>query len=406
MPLLAVEMLIRDRLGLDPAALGPTVCPRAVENRMRLHSLESPAEYLRLLEADPLEVDALAAELVVPETWFFRGGRPLYDRLADFVSTRFSSKGNPVQILSMPCSSGEEPYSLVIALNERAVSAAMYHLDAIDLCGMHIAKARAGVYGPYAFREGGKDIRPCYFRGANDRWTLLPHIRELVHFQVGNAISPGLPNGNTQYDLLLCRNLFIYLTPEARNQAIENLERLIGPDGLLCLTPAEADRLPAGRFVPEGPVEFGIYRRSNSAGRSVTAPSGAAARQLPVPRSAPVPRPAPPAAVEPIRSAAASLEAAREFADRGELARAREICEQMIRSQVELCASYTLLGVIHQAESNPALAADAFRKALYLDPGHAEAITHMIVLCETRGDGQQAAVLRKRLQRLAGEGQP
>ena len=69
----------------------------------------------------------------------------------------------PVRILSVPCSTGEEPYSLVIALHEQLTPPADYQIDAVDLSTAHLERARAARFTSFAFREAGPDIRPAYF---------------------------------------------------------------------------------------------------------------------------------------------------------------------------------------------------------------------------------------------------
>ena len=105
------------------------------------------------------------------------------------------------------------------------------------------------------------DVRPVYFHQIEGQWELLPHLRAAVRFQPGNLTDPLFLASERPYDLILCRNLFIYLTPDARVRALANFDRLLALDGWLCVTPTEADRLPPDRFVSDGPTEFGIYRR-------------------------------------------------------------------------------------------------------------------------------------------------
>src|SRR5947209_13114807 len=109
-----------------------------------------------------------------------------------------------------------------------------------------LAKAAAARYGVFAFREAGTDMRPAYFRDVEGQWELLPHLRAAVRFQPGNLTEPDFLASERAYDLILCRNLFIYLTPDARLRAMANFDRLLAFDGRLCVTPAEADRLPPG----------------------------------------------------------------------------------------------------------------------------------------------------------------
>ena len=90
----AVETVVRERLGLDPAALGPHILERAVEARIRARGLIDPALYTARLMTDVAERNALAAELAVSETWFFRGGRALFERLGDRASHAAAAAGD------------------------------------------------------------------------------------------------------------------------------------------------------------------------------------------------------------------------------------------------------------------------------------------------------------------------
>ncbi len=391
----AIDAVVRERLGLDPLALGPHVLGRAVEVRMHARGLTDPAVYASRLMTEPAERDALAADLAVSETWFFRGGRSLFDRLAAFVADRTAgrSPGNTIRILSIPCSTGEEPYSLAVALHERFLTPDDFTIDAVDLSERALARAKAAGYGAFAFREAGTDIRPPYFRRVEDRWELLPHLRAAVRFRTGNLTDPLFLAGERAYDLIVCRNLFMYLTADGRVRAMANFDRLLALDGRMCVTPGEADRLPPGRFVPDGPTESGIYRRVGvgSALHNVLAPLADA--PLAVPPVAPA---APEGAAAP-----GTLGAARRLADAGRLDEARAACERLLRTRPADADAQSLLGVVHLAAGRTNDAFEALRKALYLVPDHAEAMAHMMGLCERRGDTARAAALRRRLARLA-----
>lgn len=393
----AIETVVRERLGLDPAALGPNVLARAVEGRMLARGLSDPALYAARFMTEPAERDALAADLAVSETWFFRGGRPLFDRLGAFVAERAANRtsGSPVRILSIPCSTGEEPYSLAIALHERFLTPSEYTIDAVDLSERAMERAIAARFTAFAFREIGPDMRPAYFRQVDDRWELLPHLRAGVRFQQGNLSDTVFLGTERPYDLILCRNVFIYLTPDARVRATANLERLLAFDGRLCVTPAEADRLPPTRFVLDGLPELGVYRRvgvsntvsTNATPRVEVAPETVEVFATKRPGDSPAP---------------VTLVAARAFADAGRLKEARAVCEQLLRVRPIDADALALLGIVHLAAGYSDEAFDAFRKALYLVPDHAEAMEHMVGLCERRGDKTRAAALRRRLAAKGG----
>lgn len=414
MNLLGIETAVREQLGLEPEALGSAAFHRAVGQRMRANAVATPDAYLGLLTRNPTESSALIDELVVPETWFFRGGRVLFERLAALLAGRSEFQGKPARILSVPCSTGEEPYSLVIALRERLAAPETFTVDACDISESHLARAVAARFTAFAFREPGTDIRPTYFRHDGNRWELLSHIRTAVRFRIGNATDPHFLEAEQPYDLILCRNLFIYLTADARTRAMATLDHLLAPDGWLCLSPGEAGRLSPGRFSIEGPAELGIYRRSKAGDETQRGRSGSTARFVAM-RSSPTPAQSrltePPSSVTTIERAtsqtalapAVELNAARQLADAGKLSEARIACEHLTHGDGDLPGTYTLLGVILQAQGYTAEASEAFRKALYLDPDHAEALGHMIVMCNSRGDVTQAAILRKRLARIKPE---
>jgi chemotaxis protein methyltransferase WspC len=385
---------------------------------MQQRGVSAQDSYLGILVTDPVEADALAAELVVPETWFFRGGPQLFERLVEFIGTRSI---RPVRVLSVPCSTGEEPYSLAIALHRRHIPPDRYHIDALDLAAGHVERATEGRYTNFSFRETDTDIRQLYFRPSGELWQLLPHLRHAVHFRTGNLIGTAFLPGEAAYDLILCRNLFIYLTADGRLRAMANLDRLLAQDGWLCLTPGEADRLPPGRFVQEGPSELGIYRRAGMGSGSAGVPKGNTGLPPSVKEDSPSAR-AVSAAAELARRpgqapdegpafvaqsgspvASASLADAQKLADAGKLTEARVMCEAMLKMETNSPDAHTLLGVIHQAEGRTAEAADCFRRALYLNPDHTEALEHMIVISEQRGDAAQTAALRRRLSRTTRE---
>lgn len=402
MNLAPLEQLIRTRIGLDVACLGAAVLARAAATRMAVCGLSSPQAYTGLVSQNSDEWSALVGELVVPESWFFRGGRELFDHLARWVRGRLhESPGRTVRVLCVPCSTGEEPYSLAIALQREGVSAARCRIDAADLARKHLLRAASGRYSSFSFREAGPDPRPDHFLDRGEgQWEIAPELRDRVHFHTGNLVDSTFLIDEEVYDLILCRNLFIYLTEDGRTRALTNLERLLAADGWLVLTPAEADRLPRGRFIPEGPISLAIFKREDNPpprkNRPATLRRGiqrsnhsASYNHIPLPALAETRLPDDP------------LERGRRLADAGELEAARTICEQALAAGVASAGLFHLLGVIHLAEGRSADAGEAFRKALYLAPDHVETLTHMAILCEARGETDQAAGMRRRLERLA-----
>jgi chemotaxis protein methyltransferase WspC len=399
MILTPVIELLRERIGLAPESLGASLLSGVVGARMRALGLSAPADYAARLTADPQEFGALAADLTVPETWFFRGGE-VFPFLARHIAgaIRRRPAGPRYRTLSVPCSTGEEPYSLALALIESGVAPGSWQIDAVDLSPRHIERACRGVYGEFSFRQTDPRLRQRYFRPTAAGWELDSAVRALVRFREGNLLAPFFLAGEEPFDLIFCRNLFIYLHPAARRRALETLDRLLAADGWLCMGHAEPIEFSEPRFVRAGPVGSFLYQRVPAGGARPTA-SGVVGRAPPPGR---VPAPAPAAAP----AAVDSLDQARQLADRGQLDEALAAC-RTAQSRGEASALlFSLMGELHQARREKDEARRCFERALYLDPGQRDALTHLMLLCQDAGDDAQAARLRRRLERAAAGGEP
>ncbi len=420
MTLHTLELVVRDRFGLDIEALGPSVFPKAVETRMTAVAAHSIESYLAILNRSVGELTALAAEIVVPESWFFRGGWELFQTLALFVKERAQRlpSSSPVRILSIPCSTGEEPYSLAIALHEWGIPAASYEIQGIDLSRAHIARAESAVYRSFAFREPFPK-RETFFLPDCDRWILRPALRQTVKFRTGNILDFSTQLRQPSFDLIFSRNIFIYLTADARQRAMAKLDDLLIPDGWLCLSPAEANRLVPGKFEAQGHPKFGLYRRIPS-----TTPKPSLVLQVhqaPVhsypplfnlvanaatDRSPRVDRPgftterptSPPNTVA--MATNEWITAIRELANTGQLADAKLQCGELLVVAPGSAESQALWGVLCQAEGRTEEAENAFRRALYLDHNHRESIQFLILLATARRAQNEVATLRRRLAQL------
>ena len=138
--------LLRRRIGLDPQSLGPAALPCAIAQRMQALGLTASEDYVARLEGDAEEFQVLIGDITVPETWFFRGG-DIFQYLAKQVAEIIRPRGSEerVRILTVPCSSGEEPYSLAIAFAEYSVSPTGWMIQAVDLSERQLTRARRGV---------------------------------------------------------------------------------------------------------------------------------------------------------------------------------------------------------------------------------------------------------------------
>ncbi|MCZ2341564.1 MAG: hypothetical protein LC104_07175 [Bacteroidales bacterium] len=414
-----LEYLTR-RIGLDPDSLGASTIAEAIQERMRIVEKPEPNSYREYLETEPAELQKLAERIVVSETWFFRGPG-LFDYLARTI--RDAVHADPkriVRVLSIPCSTGEEPYSLAMALQELQVPPNRHVLVGVDLSTQAITTAQRGVYREFAFRQILPAIRARYFRNQETTWTISDAIKSRVQFHTGNLLDPhGISNLGSPFDIVLCRNLLIYFTAETRRQALNQIERLLLPEGLLAVGSAEPSALSGRPFLTVGTGELFLFRYSPSTQPSGVPPRFSEPRRsqgsvilapvlprqvtpvavpLPTPRTAPIPVVGNPV-TEP------SLDEARLLADAGQLSAAETLC-QAVLARTPTAQGYALLGVICHARGRLEEATEALRRALYLEPHHREALIHALTVALAAGQTAQAENLRARLRKLTQEERP
>ncbi|WP_295428703.1 CheR family methyltransferase [uncultured Thiodictyon sp.] len=167
MNLEAARGLLQARLGLRLEGQDEARLRRAIQQRMTALGLDAGAAYLAQLHADAIELAALAGLLTIKETYFWR--EPQHLRLVTGhlapLLLRGRAAGAPVRILSAGCATGEEPYSIAMALRERyaASSARLFRIEGVDLDSHAIAGARTGRYRPYALRALAPDLRARWF---------------------------------------------------------------------------------------------------------------------------------------------------------------------------------------------------------------------------------------------------
>ena len=412
MPMAAIEQLLKQTMGLNSASIGSTAISRAVLQRMRERGLAEVDDYLLRLRGDPIETAKLVDLVVVPETWFFRDRNP-FTALARYAREHWPGKDRsfPLRVLSLPCSSGEEPYTIVMALLDAGLTPRSFRVDAVDISEPNLERARAAVYRDNSFRGDDLSFRDRYFIKTESGYLLKADICGQVNFQQGNLLAPCFLLDAEPYDVVFCRNLLIYFDRATQAQALKVLERLLRPTGLLFLGHAEAGVLKGRHFAPlEHARSFAFVRGASQRAQQVTnepgfrlplrrRSSGAGKAAPPKHRPSPVgareiaaPDPEPP-------KSQADLTSAAEFANAGHLVEAAKLCENHLRCHGPDAQAFHLLALVRASVGEPVEAEALFRKALYLDPGHYEALTHLAVILEQRGDQAGAALLRQRAKR-------
>lgn len=401
---------LKETMGLDTDTIGPTVVDRAVRERMAASASGSLSEYWQLLRDSASEQQELIEAVVVPETWFFRDTEA-FAALARIHDLQWAATHpGALRLLSLPCSTGEEPYTMAMALRDAGFPIERLDIDAIDISERALAKARHGVYGSNSFRGRDLAYRDRHFESTPGGWRLAQVIRERVNFRRGNVLDIGFLPGEAVYDGIFCRNLLIYFDQETQIRTVAVLSRLLRPQGMLFVGPAETGLMLSLDFVSaQMPMAFAFRKPQGivSAGRtpasvadipprSVIPPPPALARPITKPRAKPIQAKAPASPPSPAESL---LAAAQQLADDGSFEQAMASCEAHLKMHGPSARALYLMGLIHGAKGQRARAEDCFRKALYLEPDHEETLMHLALLLETKGDLAGGRVLRLRAQR-------
>ena len=424
MTLEPLESWLARKIGLAPGVLASEVLASAVRARMAALFEQDLSKYLHTVQHSPQEFEQLASAVVVPETSFFRYPSS-FELLRDFVTHEWrpAHPGGVLYVLSLPCCTGEEPYSIAMTLLDLGLPPAAFRILGVDLNPAFLATARQAMYSHHAFRDNPSTVRTRFFKRDKNRWRLNPEVAALVEFQQGNVLEW---DAQRKFEVIFCRNLMVYLTAEARTCVLQRLARQLHPGGLLFLGHTESTR--SGDFEPVVfPHAFACRHRSaranqghsghalpraGTAGHKRTQPADPAAGLQTVYASKdggagttrkPVAVPSRTA----LRTAAHSkiapeelLAQARFLADEGHVRDAMELCQRLLRKHSPTAAVCFLLGLLQQAQGDLALAEESFRKALYLDSEHWEALLQLALLAQGRGDERDAAQLKERLERV------
>jgi chemotaxis protein methyltransferase WspC len=404
---------LKERIGLDVTSVGCAIIERAVRQRIIAVPGRTADDYWQTLQHSGQEQQALIEAVIVPETWFFRYpesfltlARLAVKRLAEIKHLR------ALRILSLPCSTGEEPYSIAMALLDAGLGAHQFKVEGLDVSPLSVERAKAACYGRNSFRGAELGFRERYFDADDDGYRLSERVREQVRLQVGNLLDPALLVNEAPYDFVFCRNLLIYFDQPTQQQVFEVLKRLTHQDGVLFIGPAEGSLLGRLGMRSIGAAQSFAFSRQGSPEPQpqptllpTLMPAPLPVRQVSPRAVGPVMRPLPfsqarPAVAEAKGGDAATLLAQiAALANSGKSAEARAACEQYLRSHAPAAQVFYWLGLLSDMAGSALEAQGFYRKALYLEPQHAEALVHLAALLASQGDAAGARRLQERAAR-------
>ncbi len=378
----------------------------AVHERLRRRGRIDLATYAALLEdatARAVEARALADRLTVNETYFFRESQH-HDALRDDVVPAIVARAElPLRVLSLGCSSGEEPYGVALTLLEAGLGPESASITACDASPAMIAKAERALYSEWSLRNVPDSVRARYFRCTRAGFELDPRVRAWVRFEVRNVVEEDPTFWRpARFDVVLCRNMLIYLTPAVTRRVIERIALSLRPGGHLLLGHSETAHAGPRFAVVHSHGAFYFRRRASDAPAPVPSASPAAppthseriavsSDSGPSDAAPPEPPPIPPAPALPGDVAALALFRIERFEDAlaaiadappstdvallraailtnlGKLREAEEACDACLLLDATCAGAHYLFGLCREHAGDVGAARERYARASELD---------------------------------------
>ncbi len=416
----AIEALLRERIGLNAASIGSSSILRAIQQRMSGSGIHDITEYYRKLTESTQEFTELVENVTIPETWFFRTYQS-FTALEGVAKNEWlpAHSNDVLHILSVPCSTGEEPYSIAMTLLDCGFQPAQFIINAVDINARNLMMAQDALYTRNSFRNQDLSFRDRHFKKSGNAYQLADRVRHTVNFINANLLDASFMPGDQHYDIIFCRNLLIYFDRPTQERAISVLDRLLAQNGVLFLGHAEGSLALSRWFTSmcypmsfafhrndderrkcdrraqndtDTPTAIAQKRRATQDRRKPTAPAARAFADTPAYCE-------PPARTVPATTHSL-LDEAFNCADQGHLVEAAALCETYLQENGPNAHAYYLLGLVRDATGNKTQAEEYLRKALYLDPNHYEALVQLAVIAEQQSNLKTAQILRQRAQRV------
>lgn len=297
-PKTRLRELAEARLGLAPSAM---VDARIEDALARLPDGAASLDALASLAVDAPLWQTVIAALTIRETNFFR--HPAwFAQLEEHILRPLIERRNGVgpkrlRVWSAGCATGEETYSLAIMIARllRRSEGWGISITGTDLSAAVLAEARRGIYREWSLREVDAATRVQHFRKLESQFELLPETRAMVSFEPLNLVAdePWNDPRLLDVDLIVCRNVLMYLAPERQRAVAQRLISSLAPDGWLATAPAEATAAWFRPLTPFNVPSAVFFRHAPPANESSPAggtPASAAVRPKPAPQRIPEPK--------------------------------------------------------------------------------------------------------------------
>lgn len=237
--------VVRERCGVDFRCYRPANVQRRILNRMLSAGVRDSGDYLAMLRQEPDEAGHLLERLTIKVSRFFRN-RPVFDALQARMLREWHARARPLRIWSAGCSRGEEAHTLALMMLRHGIPGTVL---ATDIDPQAIAAARAGRYGTDSLVEmTAAEVDACFecVPDESGMRQVDARVRARVRF-ARHDLTTCLPPVPERFDLISCRNVMIYFSPDTQRAVQRMLVDALAPGGYLCLGEAE---WPDGSLAP------------------------------------------------------------------------------------------------------------------------------------------------------------
>jgi chemotaxis protein methyltransferase CheR len=348
----------------------------AFGREMGLESVHACARRVMKHELTVREIETLASHLTVGETYFFRDPATFAVLERDILAALVAKHSNVCRTLrlwSAGCCTGEEAYSLAISCTRAVPELHTWNLSilATDINSKFLAKAKAGVYSEWSFRGVDNGVRDSFFSSTSEKkFAIGPGIRKLVQFEYLNLaedVYPSLHNHTNAMDVICCRNVLMYFTPDHQRRVVAALHKSLVDGGYLLVSPTEASPSLFSMFAVDKIEGVTLYRKISTPIAVESSPAFFGVSTTEPPRVPITPSPL----VEPIPPHTDSnenpLAVARACANEGLLEEALASCKEAIAAERTNPAAHFLYAAICHELDRLDEGISALRRVLYLD---------------------------------------
>jgi chemotaxis protein methyltransferase WspC len=396
-----IESVLLEEMGLSISSLGKNSIKKALSRRMSTLSSENFYTYLSLLKKSSVELNAFIDEVAINETWFYRDEAP-FNALSKYALTILNqSPDKPIRLLSVPCSTGEEPYSMAISLLEAGFNERQYSIDAVDISSRSLTIAQDGVYRKNSFRGHASRFQKRYFDAVSEEtYAIKNNVKKNVNFIKGNLLTLVLPSASIPYDVIFCRNLFIYLDSRFHNKVIHIVSGLLQDDGILFVGHSESGLFSASQFKPApGPNTFSFFKNKQplETAQPDHGHNREAKAEFPHDLEADTGKTISPFSPQ---NQSVSVSEAKLSTENGDYGKAISIYKNIIQEKGPSARIFFLLAINFYEIAEFTNCITLLKKAIYLDPDLIEAIDLLARIYKEFGDEQNFQSFSRRCKRV------